>query len=140
MPPLSPCAARPTSHKLMQGDARNLSFIPDESVHLIVTSPPFALIRQKAYGNVAHGDYIEWFWPFAEEIHRVLRPDGSFSWVSTTTSIPPAVTAAGAFWARWVQAPPRWQSAEQSGFLRPGLGVFAGLRLALDPIVPGSKP
>ena len=26
------------------------------------------------------------------------------------------------------------------GFLRPGLGVFAGVRLALDPIVPGSKP
>ena len=32
----------------------------------------------------------------------------------------------------------RYQSP--TGFLRPGLGVFAGLRLALDPIVPGSKP
>jgi site-specific DNA-methyltransferase (cytosine-N4-specific) len=52
--------------------------LPDDSISLIVTSPPFALIRQKAYGNVSHADYIEWFWPFAEEIHRVLRPDGSF--------------------------------------------------------------
>ena len=23
-------------------------------------------------------EYVEWFWPFAEQIHRVLRPDGSF--------------------------------------------------------------
>jgi site-specific DNA-methyltransferase (adenine-specific) len=30
-----------TSHKLITGDARDLSFIPDESVHLIVTSPPY---------------------------------------------------------------------------------------------------
>jgi vitamin B12 transporter len=28
---------------------------------------------------------------------------------------------------------------DPTGFLRPGLGVFAGVRLALDPIVPGSK-
>ncbi|HEX3146570.1 MAG TPA: site-specific DNA-methyltransferase [Gemmataceae bacterium] len=52
--------------------------IPDDSIALIMTSPPFALIRQKAYGNVTAEGYIEWFWPFAEEIHRVLRPDGSF--------------------------------------------------------------
>jgi site-specific DNA-methyltransferase (cytosine-N4-specific) len=52
--------------------------LASESVALVLTSPPFALRRQKAYGNVAASDYIEWFWPFAEEIHRVLRHDGSF--------------------------------------------------------------
>ena len=52
--------------------------IPDDSVALVVTSPPFALIRQKAYGNVTAEAYIDWFWPFAEEIYRVLKPDGSF--------------------------------------------------------------
>jgi site-specific DNA-methyltransferase (cytosine-N4-specific) len=52
--------------------------LPAESVALVLTSPPFALRRQKAYGNVPAGEYVEWFWPFAEEIHRVLRPDGSF--------------------------------------------------------------
>src|SRR6476659_1509451 len=52
--------------------------LPTDSISLIVTSPPFALIRQKAYGNVSHETYIEWFWPFAEEVHRVLRPEGSF--------------------------------------------------------------
>ncbi len=48
------------------------------SVSLVMTSPPFALRRQKAYGNVTPGEYVEWFAPFAEEIYRVLRPDGSF--------------------------------------------------------------
>jgi DNA modification methylase len=48
------------------------------SVALVFTSPPFALRRKKAYGNVEADEYVEWFWPFAEEIHRVLRPDGSF--------------------------------------------------------------
>jgi len=60
-------------------DALNvLRQLPTDSISLIVTSPPFALIRQKAYGNVTHDTYIDWFWPFAEEIHRVLRPEGSF--------------------------------------------------------------
>jgi site-specific DNA-methyltransferase (cytosine-N4-specific) len=49
-----------------------------DSVALVFTSPPFALRRQKAYGNVPPDEYVEWFWPFAREIHRVLRPDGSF--------------------------------------------------------------
>ncbi len=52
--------------------------LPDDSVALVMTSPPFALRRQKAYGNVAASEYVEWFWPFAVEIHRILRPDGSF--------------------------------------------------------------
>ena len=52
--------------------------LPANSVALVFTSPPFALRRQKAYGNVAASDYVEWFCPFAAEIHRVLRPDGSF--------------------------------------------------------------
>ncbi len=55
-----------------------LRSLRDESVALVFTSPPFALRRQKAYGNVAADEYVEWFWPFAREIHRVLREDGSF--------------------------------------------------------------
>jgi DNA modification methylase len=62
-----------------RGDALALlRDLPDDSVNLVVTSPPYALRRKKAYGNVLAPDYIEWFLPFAEEIYRVLRPDGSF--------------------------------------------------------------
>jgi DNA modification methylase len=55
-----------------------LRSLKSESVSLVFTSPPFALRRKKAYGNVAAADYVEWFWPFAEEIHRALATDGSF--------------------------------------------------------------
>jgi DNA modification methylase len=62
-----------------QADALDLlRELPDNSVALVVTSPPFALRRQKAYGNVDHSQYVEWFWPFAAEIFRILKPDGSF--------------------------------------------------------------
>jgi len=54
-----------------------LRSLPENSVALIFTSPPFALRRQKAYGNVPADEYVNWFWPFAQEMHRVLRPDGS---------------------------------------------------------------
>jgi DNA modification methylase len=49
----------------------------DQSVNLIVTSPPFGLLKEKEYGNVAAEKYNEWFRPFGEEFHRVLREDGS---------------------------------------------------------------
>jgi site-specific DNA-methyltransferase (cytosine-N4-specific) len=52
--------------------------LPAESVSLVLTSPPFALRRKKAYGNVPADEYVEWFLPFAREIHRVLRAEGSF--------------------------------------------------------------
>jgi site-specific DNA-methyltransferase (cytosine-N4-specific) len=65
--------------RAFHADAREvMPHLPGDSVALVFTSPPFALRRQKAYGNVAAADYVEWFWPFAQEIHRVLRPDGSF--------------------------------------------------------------
>jgi site-specific DNA-methyltransferase (adenine-specific) len=35
-----------TSHRLINGDARDLSFLDDESVHLIVTSPPYWNLKQ----------------------------------------------------------------------------------------------
>ncbi len=62
-----------------QADALELlRQLPADSVALVLTSPPFALRRQKAYGNVADSEYCDWFWPFAQEIHRVLEPQGSF--------------------------------------------------------------
>jgi DNA modification methylase len=51
--------------------------IPDKSINLVLTSPPFALQRKKKYGNVSPEEYLDWFLPFAEEIHRILTPTGS---------------------------------------------------------------
>jgi DNA modification methylase len=51
--------------------------LPDESIDLICTSPPFALVRKKEYGNVDAHKYIDWFKNFAIEFHRILKPSGS---------------------------------------------------------------
>ncbi len=52
--------------------------MPSASVDLILTSPPYALHFKKEYGNVDKAGYVDWFLPFAREIHRILRPKGSF--------------------------------------------------------------
>ncbi len=60
------------------GDALELCRrLPAGSVNLIMTSPPFALNKKKAYGNAAPDKYIDWFLPFAKEFRRVLTDDGS---------------------------------------------------------------
>jgi DNA modification methylase len=48
-----------------------------DSVHLIMTSPPFGLVRKKTYGNEDAHAYCDWFRPFAEGFKKVLREDGS---------------------------------------------------------------
>lgn len=55
-----------------------LHALPSSSVNLIVTSPPYALHFKKAYGNENKDRYMQWFLPFAKEILRVLKDDGSF--------------------------------------------------------------
>ena len=47
------------------------------SVDLIVTSPPFGLVRKKDYGNVDADEYIEWFKPFGHSFRRILKQNGS---------------------------------------------------------------
>ncbi|HDC2661577.1 TPA: site-specific DNA-methyltransferase [Salmonella enterica] len=52
--------------------------LPDESVNLVMTSPPFALQRKKDYGNKEQHEYIDWLAEFASLVYRKLTPDGSF--------------------------------------------------------------
>jgi site-specific DNA-methyltransferase (cytosine-N4-specific) len=47
------------------------------SVDLIVTSPPFGLVRKKSYGNVPADKYVEWFKPFGALFKKILKPTGS---------------------------------------------------------------
>jgi len=55
-----------------------LKKLPDNSVDLIFTSPPYADQRKKAYGGIHPDKYVEWFLPRAEQFYRVLKPTGSF--------------------------------------------------------------
>ena len=59
-----------------------LAALPDESINLVMTSPPFALQREKEYldrsGNKRQEDYVTWLARFGELVLRKLRQDGSF--------------------------------------------------------------
>ena len=54
------------------------SILPDESVDLIVTSPPYAERRNGSYGGIHPNKYVAWFLPIAEQLFRVLKSNGSF--------------------------------------------------------------
>ena len=55
-----------------------LAELPDASIDLVMTSPPFALRRQKTYGNVEETEYVQWIKPFGQAVFRVLKESGSF--------------------------------------------------------------
>jgi site-specific DNA-methyltransferase (cytosine-N4-specific) len=55
-----------------------LSAMDPNSVDLVVTSPPFALLREKEYGNLDHIQYVDWLCGFAPLVRRVLKETGSF--------------------------------------------------------------
>ncbi|WP_092075369.1 DNA-methyltransferase [Poseidonocella sedimentorum] len=65
--------------KILWGDSRAyaLNIAEPASVDLIVTSPPFGLVRKKSYGNEDADKYCDWFRPFAEGFHRILKDSGS---------------------------------------------------------------
>ena len=61
------------------GDSREaLKTLPDNSIDLIVTSPPYADQRKNTYGGIHPDDYVEWFLPISAELLRVLKPTGTF--------------------------------------------------------------
>ncbi len=71
-----------TTHRLINGDARDLSFIPSESVHLVVTSPPYWNLKRynEHDDQLGHIDDYETFLDELEKVwrhaFRVLTPGG----------------------------------------------------------------
>jgi len=55
-----------------------LKLLPDNSVDLIVTSPPYADQRKNTYGGIHPDKYVEWFLPISEQLLRVLKQTGTF--------------------------------------------------------------
>jgi len=61
------------------GDSLNvLKDFPESSVDLVMTSPPFALLRKKEYGNEDQPEYIQWLMQFGKLVFEKLKPTGSF--------------------------------------------------------------
>jgi len=64
--------------KIFHADSLNvMESMQADSVDLIVTSPPFGLTRKKEYGNAREQEYLDWFKPFAQSFHRILKDTGS---------------------------------------------------------------
>ncbi|OVE53979.1 DNA-methyltransferase [Chryseobacterium mucoviscidosis] len=65
--------------KCFVGDSLELiDHLDDDSVDLCFTSPPFALLRKKDYGNKEQDEYVEWLTQFAYKILPKLKETGSF--------------------------------------------------------------
>jgi len=66
-------------NKFLHGDCEEiLTRLPDNSIDLIFTSPPYADQRQKTYGGLSPDKYVDWFLPKASQFMRVLKPTGTF--------------------------------------------------------------
>ncbi len=68
-----------TKTDLYLGDCTQLlKTLPDDSVDLIFTSPPYADQRKQTYGGFHPDDYVEWFLPISLQLLRTLKPTGTF--------------------------------------------------------------
>jgi DNA modification methylase len=64
---------------ILDGDCLNeLKTLPDCSIDMIFTSPPYADNRKKTYKGIPTKDYVNWFLPISSELQRVLKSDGTF--------------------------------------------------------------
>ena len=65
--------------EIFLGDAADvLQEVDENTVDLIVTSPPYADQRKDTYGGIPANKYVEWFLPISRELLRVLKPTGTF--------------------------------------------------------------
>lgn len=74
--------ARRTRHDVYEGDARCLSFIPTESVHLVCTSPPYGSLKEypdhpEQLGNIgSYEKFLDELDAVWAECLRILVPGG----------------------------------------------------------------
>ena len=67
------------TNSIIQGDCQEvLKNFPDNSVDLIVTSPPYVECRKNTYGGIRADNYVTWFLPRSKEFLRVLKESGTF--------------------------------------------------------------
>jgi len=65
--------------KIINGDSKEkLVELKDNSINLIVTSPPYADQRKNTYGGVHPDKYVEWFLPITDVLLKKMHPKGTF--------------------------------------------------------------
>jgi len=71
-----------TTHRLIRGDARQMSYIEDGSVHLAITSPPYWTLKryndnEAQLGHVTDYEvFLRELTKVWKEVYRVLTPGG----------------------------------------------------------------
>lgn len=67
--------------QIFNGDCLNIipEFVDNNSVDLIMTSPPYADQRKNQYGGIAPDKYVTWFLPRSQQFYNCLKPGGSFA-------------------------------------------------------------
>ncbi|MEM6915305.1 MAG: site-specific DNA-methyltransferase [Verrucomicrobiota bacterium] len=81
LPGLEDVMTYETRFDLRLGDCvEGMKSLPDESIDLVVTSPPYNLgIDYQNYNdNLSREDYLAWSLEWASEVRRLLKPEGSF--------------------------------------------------------------
>ncbi|WP_426568658.1 DNA-methyltransferase [Streptomyces canus] len=71
------CYTTPHGAQVTGDSLELLGELPANSVDLFVTSPPFPLLRKKAYGNKDQEEYVAWLVKFAKLAKDALKPTGS---------------------------------------------------------------
>ncbi|MDG9704080.1 site-specific DNA-methyltransferase [Streptomyces sp. DH37] len=71
------CYTTPHGAQLTGDSLELLGELPANSVDLFMTSPPFPLLRKKAYGNKDQEEYVAWLVKFAKLAKDALKPTGS---------------------------------------------------------------
>ncbi|HXZ01720.1 MAG TPA: site-specific DNA-methyltransferase [Stellaceae bacterium] len=61
-----------TAHRLRLGDARDLSWLPNSSVHLVVTSPPYWTLKKYEVREGQMGEIVS-YEEFLDELDKVWR-------------------------------------------------------------------
>ncbi len=71
--------ANPPINSIIAGDCEAvLKQFPENSIDLIITSPPYSDKRKNTYGGIHPDKYVDWFLPKSEQFYRVLKPNGTF--------------------------------------------------------------
>lgn len=76
--PKTPLYSTPRGSAFCGDSVDWLKDFPDATIDLALTSPPFPLLRQKAYGNKTEDDYLEWLLSFGRVLKAKLKPTASF--------------------------------------------------------------
>src|SRR4030042_3314736 len=75
-----------TYHKIITGDSRSMKEVPDRSLHLVITSPPYWQLKDYGNGkqigfNDSYEEYINNLNLVWKECHRVLQ-QGCRVWIN----------------------------------------------------------